>query len=107
MPIAECIRRQRADIGAGSNPRCTTTPGPVQDQARISAEQAQHAANTLHQPSLAHAADDAFIHAMNVSAIWTMLIALSGAAVLVTALRRDKESSWLLTSSSPVPARTD
>ncbi|MEN3269274.1 MFS transporter [Pseudonocardia sp.] len=62
-------------------------PGPVQEQARVSAEQARHAATAIHQPALAHAADDAFIHAMHVSAVWTMLIALFGAAVLVIALR--------------------
>jgi hypothetical protein len=34
-------------------------PGPVQDQARVSAKQARHAATAIHQPALAHAADDA------------------------------------------------
>lgn len=61
--------------------------GPVQDQARVSAEQARRTATAIHQPALAHAADDAFIHAMHVSAFWTMLIALSGAVLLATALR--------------------
>jgi hypothetical protein len=62
-------------------------PGPVREQARVSAEQARHAATAIQQPALAHAADAAFIHAMHVSAVWTMLIALSGAVLLVTALR--------------------
>ncbi|MDL4773546.1 MFS transporter [Actinomadura xylanilytica] len=62
-------------------------PGPARDQARISAEQARHAAAAIDRPGLAHAADDAFIHAMHVGTVWTMLIALSGAAVLVIALR--------------------
>jgi len=38
-------------------------------------------------PPLAHAADDAFIHAMHVSAGGTMLIALFGAVLLVLAPR--------------------
>ena len=38
-------------------------PGPVQDRARVSAEQARQAATAIHRPDLAHAADDAFIHA--------------------------------------------
>ncbi|MCT2590747.1 MFS transporter [Streptomyces sp. N2-109] len=62
-------------------------PGPVQDQARVSAEQARHAATSIDRPALARAADDAFIHAMHVGAVWIMLIALFGAAVLVIALR--------------------
>lgn len=62
-------------------------PTPVQDQARVSAEQARRAATVIHRPELARAADDAFISAMHVSAACTMLIALCGAAVLVIALR--------------------
>ncbi|MEU1629311.1 MFS transporter [Streptomyces sp. NPDC020096] len=76
-------------------------PGPVQDQARISAEQARHAATATHQPALAHAADDAFIHAMHVTAVWTMLIALSGAVLLVTALRPTRKPT------APVPEPAD
>lgn len=62
-------------------------PGPVQDRARVSAEQARHVATEIQRPALAHAADDAFIHAMHVGAVWIMLVALLGAAVLVIALR--------------------
>ena len=76
----------------GIEPALHDYPGPVRERARISAEQARHAATALHRPSLAHAADDAFVHAMNVSAIWTMLIALRGAAVLMTALRPARKS---------------
>ncbi|MEV5121220.1 MFS transporter [Streptomyces decoyicus] len=68
-------------------PSLSDVPGPVQDQARVSAEQARHVATAIHRPALAHAADDAFIHAMHVGAVWIMLIALFGAAVLVIALR--------------------
>ncbi|MGV9882161.1 MFS transporter [Streptomyces sp. NPDC003379] len=68
-------------------PSLIDLPGPVQDRARVSAEQARHIATTTHRPTLAHAADDAFIHAMHVGAAWIMLIALFGAAVLAIALR--------------------
>jgi len=68
-------------------PSLSDVPGPVQDRARVSAEQARHVATAIHRPTLAHAADDAFIHAMHVGAVWIMLIALLGAAVLVIALR--------------------
>ncbi|WP_245171441.1 MFS transporter [Streptomyces decoyicus] len=68
-------------------PSLSDAPGPVQDRARVSAEQARHAATAIHRPTLAHAADDAFVHAMHVGAVWIMLIALFGAAVLVIALR--------------------
>ncbi|MBH1934154.1 MFS transporter [Streptomyces sp. AV19] len=68
-------------------PSLSGVPGPVQDRARVSAEQARHVATATHRPALAHAADDAFIHAMHVGAVWIMLIALSGAAVLVMAMR--------------------
>ncbi|MEU7899921.1 MFS transporter [Nonomuraea sp. NPDC049152] len=68
-------------------PALSDVPGPVQDRARVSAEQARHVATAIHRPTLAHAADDAFIQAMHVGAVWIMLIALFGAAVLVIALR--------------------
>ncbi|WKX69219.1 MFS transporter [Streptomyces sp. XD-27] len=68
-------------------PSLSDVPGPVQDRARISAEQARHVATATHRPTLAHAADDAFIHAMHVGAAWITLIALFGAAVLAIALR--------------------
>ncbi|UKY54615.1 MFS transporter [Streptomyces inhibens] len=68
-------------------PSLSDVPGPVQDRARVSAEQARRVATEIHRPTLAHAADGAFIHAMHVGAVWIMLIALFGAAVLVIALR--------------------
>ncbi|MEV4869766.1 MFS transporter [Streptomyces syringium] len=60
--------------------------GPVRDQARVSAEQARHVATTVHRPSLAQAADQAFIHAMHVGAGWIAAVVLLGAAVLLITL---------------------
>ncbi|MEU1134457.1 MFS transporter [Streptomyces sp. NPDC005900] len=68
-------------------PSLGEVPGPVREQARVSAEQARHVAAATHRPALAHAADDAFLHAMHVGAVWIMLVALLGAAVLAFALR--------------------
>ncbi|MEK8142242.1 hypothetical protein NKH18_06145 [Streptomyces sp. M10(2022)] len=68
-------------------PSLGDVPGPEQDRARVSAEQARHVAAAIHRPALAHAADDAFVHAMHVGAAWIMLVALFGAAVLAIALR--------------------
>ncbi|WNI24310.1 MFS transporter [Streptomyces sp. ITFR-16] len=72
-------------------PSLSDAPAPVRDQARISAEQARHAAEATHRPALAHAADDAFVHAMHVGAVWIMCITLLGAAVLFAALRPDRK----------------
>ncbi|MGV9817365.1 MFS transporter [Nocardia xishanensis] len=71
-------------------------PPDVRDRARVSAEQARHVADAVGLPDLARAADDAFVHAMHVGAVWTMLIALSGAAVLAIALRPTREASGIL-----------
>ncbi|TCJ96730.1 MFS transporter [Nocardia alba] len=68
-------------------PSLSDVPEQVQNQARVSAEQARHVATAIHRPTLAQAADNAFIHAMHVGAGWIMLITLVGAAVLVFALR--------------------
>ncbi|MEU3693041.1 MFS transporter [Streptomyces narbonensis] len=67
-------------------PSLEGAPGPVRDQARVSAEQARHVATAIHRPALAQAADDAFIHAMHVGAGWIAAITLLGAAVLLIAL---------------------
>ncbi|MFB0615796.1 MFS transporter [Streptomyces sp. AGS-58] len=67
-------------------PSLGDVPAALRDDARISAEQARHVAATLHQPTLARAADHAFIHAMHVGSVWIMLIALFAAAVLLIAL---------------------
>ncbi|WP_242643556.1 MFS transporter [Streptomyces laculatispora] len=67
-------------------PALSEVPGPAQDRVRVSAEQARHVATAMHRPALAHAADDAFIHAMHVGAVWVMLVALFGAAVLAFSL---------------------
>jgi hypothetical protein len=67
-------------------PSLAGAPGPVQDQARVSAEQARHVATAVDQPALAQAADDAFIHAMHVGAGWIAAITLLGAVVLLITL---------------------
>jgi predicted MFS family arabinose efflux permease len=67
-------------------PSLQGAPGPVRDQARVSAEQARHVAAAVHRPILAQAADNAFIHAMHVGAGWIAVIALLGATVLLISL---------------------
>jgi len=67
--------------------------GQMRHYPRISAEQARHAAAAIDRPALANAADDAFIHAMHVGTVWTMVIALGAAAVLWIALRPTRKSA--------------
>ncbi len=67
-------------------PSLEGAPGPVRDQARVSAEQARHVAAAVHRPELAQAADHAFVHAMHVGAGWIAVVALLGAAVLLLTL---------------------
>ncbi|WP_329173212.1 hypothetical protein [Streptomyces sp. NBC_01477] len=67
-------------------PSLEGAPGPVQDQARVSAEQARHVVTAVHRPTLAQAADNAFGHATHVGAGWIAVIALRGAAVLLITL---------------------
>jgi MFS family permease len=67
-------------------PSLDGVPGPVRDQARVSAEQARHVARVIHRPTHARAADNAFIHAMHVGAGWIAVIALLGSAVLLVTL---------------------
>ncbi|MFE5941683.1 MFS transporter [Streptomyces sp. NPDC056480] len=67
-------------------PSLEGAPGQVQEQARVSAEQARHVATAIDRPTLAQAADDAFIHAMHVGAGWIAVVVLLGAAVLLIAL---------------------
>ncbi|GAB0105716.1 MFS transporter [Nocardia sp. JMUB6875] len=64
-----------------------TLPDAAREPAQVSAEQARHVAAAIGRPDLAHAADNAFIHAMHVGSIWTMLFALAGALVLAVTLR--------------------
>lgn len=68
-------------------PSLSDVPEALQDKARVSAEQARHVAAALDRPTLAQAADHAFIHSMHVGAVWIMLIGLFATAVLVFALR--------------------
>ncbi|MFD7842220.1 MFS transporter [Nocardia sp. NPDC059764] len=62
-------------------------PEDARGPAGVSAEQARHVASTLNRPDLADAADHAFIHAMHVGAPWSLLFALTGAAVLAVTQR--------------------
>ncbi|KDN18717.1 MFS transporter [Amycolatopsis rifamycinica] len=68
-------------------PSLAEVPAGLRDQVRVSAEQARHVAAVLDRPAVARAADEAFIHAMHVGAVWVMLVALFATAVLVFALR--------------------
>lgn len=88
-------------------PSLHDVPAPLRDRARTSAEQARHVAAAAHRPALAHAADDAFVHAMHVGAAWILLVALVGAAVLVAAVRRAGEPEGLAPTAprNPVPSR--
>ncbi|MFE2999792.1 MFS transporter [Nocardia sp. NPDC059246] len=65
----------------------TGLPDAAREPAQVSAEQARHVATAINRPDLSHAADDAFIHAMHVGGVWTMIFALAGAAVLALTLR--------------------
>ncbi|WP_030296139.1 hypothetical protein [Streptomyces katrae] len=56
-------------------------------------------AAATHDPSLAKAADAAFIHAMHVGALWTAGFALIGAVVLVLGFRPARRTP------PPAPAR--
>ncbi|WP_329791981.1 MFS transporter [Lentzea sp. DG1S-22] len=67
-------------------PALAGLPGPVQDQARVSAEQARYVAEVTGEPALAEAADDAFIEAMHLGAGWIAAIALLAAVVLLYTL---------------------
>ncbi|WP_258951486.1 MFS transporter [Lentzea californiensis] len=67
-------------------PSLAGVPGPEQDQARLSAEQARHVADVIERPALARAADNAFVEAMHVGAGWITVIALLGAVVLLFTL---------------------
>ncbi|WP_242892883.1 MFS transporter [Actinomadura litoris] len=68
-------------------PSLRDVPGTAGEQARVSAEQARHVAAAIDRPDLVGEANDAFIHAMHVGSGWTMLIAFSGVALLMVALR--------------------
>ncbi|MEV6066758.1 MFS transporter [Nocardia sp. NPDC052001] len=89
--------------GRGMDGVATDLPAGVRDQARVSAEQARHVAGALGRPDLAQAADDAFIHAMHVGSVWTMVIALSGAVVLAIALRSTGKPAEEAAAATPAP----
>ncbi|MFD9240398.1 MFS transporter [Streptomyces sp. NPDC059556] len=87
-------------------PALEGVPGPVRDQARVSAEQARHIAAALHRPALAQAADDAFIHAMRVGAGWIAVVVLLGAAVLLVALPAVETTTARTREPEPEEARS-
>lgn len=64
-----------------------TLPDDARGPAGVSAEQARHVAAALGRPELADAADHAFIHAMHVGALWSLVFALAGAAILAVTQR--------------------
>ncbi|WP_433594247.1 MFS transporter [Nocardia sp. CA-145437] len=73
-----------------------TLPEDAREPAGASAEQARHVAAVLGRPDLADAADHAFVHAMHVGALWSLLFALAGAVILAVTQR----------PGSPRPAET-
>ncbi|MFB7394953.1 MFS transporter [Streptomyces sp. NPDC056191] len=87
-------------------PALEGVPGPVRDQARVSAEQARHVAAAVHRPALAEAADDAFIHAMRVGAGWIAVVVLLGAAVLLLALPAAEKKTVRTREPDPEEARS-
>lgn len=89
-------------------PSLDGVPGPVGDQARVSAEQARHVATTARLPELGRAADEAFVHAMHVGAIWIMIVTFFGAAVLLLALREDHgRGSGIAVRGEQLPSRRE
>lgn len=84
-------------------PSLQGAPGSVQDQARVSAEQARHVASTIHRPALAQAADHAFVHAMHVGAAWIAAIALLGAVVLLMTLPSADKKTGRKKGPTPEP----
>jgi EmrB/QacA subfamily drug resistance transporter len=86
---------QRAISGALSQ-----APASVREQAQVSAELARHVAEATGDPALAAAADRAFMHAMHVTTVWTMAVALLGAMVLAVTLR---PARVIAPAAEPVP----
>ncbi|WP_233620554.1 MFS transporter [Amycolatopsis sp. WAC 01416] len=86
-------------------PSLADAPGPVRDQARVSAEQARHVATAVDRPTLARAADDAFIHAMHVGAGWIAVATLLGAAVLMATLPATGKKKDPIESATPASVR--
>ncbi|WP_218021393.1 MFS transporter [Nocardia crassostreae] len=62
-------------------------PAELRDRMRESAELARPLAAAINRPDLARAADDAFIHALHIGAVWVMVFTLLSAAVLAITMR--------------------
>ncbi|GAB3961478.1 MFS transporter [Actinoallomurus acanthiterrae] len=66
-------------------------PRRLRERALDSAEETRALARSLHRPELVAAADHAYLHAMRVTAVWTALLSLAG-AVLVVGFFRPRRS---------------
>ncbi|WP_067691323.1 MFS transporter [Nocardia jejuensis] len=90
--------------GRAIAPTLPGLPAEVQEKARASAELARHAATATKNPDLARAADSAFMHAMHVGTVWTMLIALLAAGVLAITMRPNAIAATPAATEVPEPA---
>jgi EmrB/QacA subfamily drug resistance transporter len=72
----------------GISPHLAGLPPAAQESAGSSAEATRHAAAAVSRPDLVSTADNVFIHAMHVTAVWGAVVALLGAVALVAAFRR-------------------
>ncbi|WP_239008514.1 hypothetical protein [Streptomyces sp. Tue 6075] len=88
-------------------PSLEGAPAAVREQAAVSAEQACPIAATTHQPVLARAADDAFIHAIHVGAGWIAAVALLGAVVLLITLPSASGTTTGPAGPAPEPDREE
>ena len=78
-------------------PALAGVPSGSRDQALSSAEATRALARSLNRPDLVAAANRAYLHAMHVTAVWTALLSLSG-AVLVIGYFRPRNPMWEATS---------
>ena len=88
-------------------PSLSGEPAAVQESARVSAEQARHVAAAIDRPGLAQAANNAFIHAMHVGAVWIMIIALLAVVALAIALRPTRKPTGPAAEPDEVPGGSD
>jgi EmrB/QacA subfamily drug resistance transporter len=81
----------------------TGLPPGAEDTARPSAEATRRVAETLARPDLTDAANDAFIHAMHVTATWAGAVVLAGAIVLLAAFRTPTPTPAPAPTPTPAP----
>jgi EmrB/QacA subfamily drug resistance transporter len=84
-------------------PDLTDVPEPVRAKAEVSAEFARHAAESANRPDVADAADHAFLHAMHVASVGSMVLALAAAAALAVWFP-DPRPTEPATEAAPSPA---